>query len=474
MTELVGFVGSSHVDRSLPFDAQRCINMFPVVSASGTAKSAAKLVSAPGLTLWADKSSDSQQGVRGQLVFDNNSMFVVMSTNVYRFDASGTAIKIGTIPYAATPVSMSTNGQTVVFVTGPKMFVINPSTNTMSEFIDSSFTGATAIWFINGSYVFNQPDTSKFWVMDPYSLTLDPLSFATAEGAPDGLVTVCVNHQEIWLFGVSTIEVWAGNGDPLFPYGRVPGVFIEQGCVAPYSLARMDDSIFWLSSNNNGEGLIFRTVGYQLKQVSNYSLEQAIAKYDVISDAVAYCYQQEGHYFYVISFPTQGVTWVYDNTTDVWHQRAWRKENGQFGRHRSNCHAFFNRKNIVGDWENGKLYVLDTEVFDDAGTPLVRLRSSPYVSAEMTRIPHMSIQFDIEAGVGLTTGQGSDPVAMLRWSDDGGRTWSNMKTCSLGKIGQFKKRARFQRLGQSRTRVYELSVSDPISFTVISANLNVQ
>jgi hypothetical protein len=474
MTRIVGFVGSSHVDRSLPFDAQRCINMFPVLSASGTSKSAAKLVSAPGLLTWVDKTADGQQGVRGMLSTDANSLYVVMSTNVYKFNAQGVSTMLGAIPYAPTPVSMSTNGQTIVLVTGQRMFVINLTTDVMTEYTDPSFTGATAVWFINGSYVFNQPGTSKFWVMGAYSTVLDPLSFAVAEGSPDGLVTIAVNHQDIWLFGTATIEVWGPNGDVFFPYGRIPGVFFEQGCAAPYSVVRVNDSICWLSSNSDGEGMIFQTVGYQLKKISSNSIEQAIAKYTTIADAVAYSYQQDGNYFYVLSFPAQEVTWVYNGVNEAWHQRAWRKDNGQFGRHRSNCHAFFGRKNLVGDWQNGKIYSLDNRVFDDDGVPLVRLRSSPYIADEMTRIPHMSIQFDIEAGTGLATGQGIDPVAMLRWSDDGGKTWSSTRNCSIGKIGEFKKRLRFQRLGQARTRVYELSVSDPVAFTIFSASLNVQ
>lgn len=474
MTEIVGFIGSSHVDRSLNFDAQRCINLYPQISASGTAKSAAKLVSAPGLVLWADKSSDGAAGVRGMLVFDTDTMFAVIGSKVYRFTAAGVSTLLGTIPYAATPVSMSTNGINVFFVTGPEGYTIDPTTNTLAQYIDASFTGADGVGFINGSYVFNQTNTSKFWVMDAYSMVLNPLNFATAEGAPDGLVTLVVNHQEIWLFGISTIEVWASNGDPNFPYGRVPGVFIEQGCAATYSVARMDDSVYWLSSNANGQGIIFRSVGYQLKRVSTSSIEQAIAKYEIIDDAIGMTYQQEGHSFYILTFPSEGVTWVYDQSTDAWHQRAWRKPSGKFGRHRANCHVFFGRNNLVGDWETGKIYILDTETYTDAGNPLVRLRASPHIAAEMTRIAHFSVQFDAEVGVGLQNGQGSAPTAMLRWSDDGGHQWSSQRTTSIGVAGKYKNRIRFTRLGQSRDRVYELSVSDPIPLTLISANLNVQ
>jgi len=474
MTELVGFIGSAHTDRSLNFDAQRCINLYPIVSSSGTAKSKAKLASTPGTEIWLDKSGSAQQSVRGMWVFDDNSLFVVMTTEVYRITRGKVVTLIGTIPYAVTPVCMCSNGLTVVFATGPQMFIINPATNTMTEFVNGAFTGATGVWFVNGSYAFNQPGTSKFWVMDVYSTVLDPLNFATAEGAPDGLVNLVVNHQEIWLFGTATVEVWANNGSALFPYGRLDGVYIEQGCIAPYSIARMDDSIFWLSANTNGEGLIFRTVGYQLKKVSTGSLEQAIATYSYIDDAIAYCYQQEGHHFYMISFPSADVTWAYDSTTDTWHQRAYTSSSGQIGRHRSQCQAFFDRKTLVGDWATGRIYWMDTSFVQDVGQPLLRLRSAPYVAAEMTRIPHTSIQFDMETGVGTATGQGSDPVAMLRWSDDGGHTWSNQRTKSIGKVGEYKTRTRFTRLGQSRGRVYELSITDPVKVTLISANLNVQ
>jgi len=471
MAELVGFVGSSHKDRSLNFDAQRCINLFPQVSASGTSKSPAKLVSAPGLSVFCDFSATISRGVRGMIQFDDNSLFVVAGTKVLRVDAAGAVTAIGTVPSEDTPVSMATNGITIFFVTGPKGFVITPATNTVVEYVDASFAGADAVWFLAGSYVFNKTGTSQFQAMAPYSTTLDPLWFATAEGSPDALVTLAVDNQEVWLFGTETLEVWTNDGGAGFPYSRVPGVFIEQGCIAKNSVVKLE-GLFWLSSNDHGQGMVFHTVGLSAKRISDFSLEQEIATYPTITDAVGYGYQQEGHSFYVLTFPTQNITWVYDLATATWTQRAWLDVDGSFSRHRSNCHAFFGRKNLVGDWDLGKIYQMSTLIYSDAGNPLVRLRASPHVGSNGARIAHANIEFDIETGVGLQDGQGSDPQIQLRWSDDNGHTFKHARMKSVGAVGKYKKRVRFTRLGQARDRVYELSYSEPTSFTIMGARIN--
>lgn len=478
MPELVGFVGSSHKDRCVSFDAQRCINMYPQTSASGTSKTAAKLVSAPGLAVFCDFTPIVNRGVRGMLQFDANSLFVVAGPKVLRIDLNGVATLIGTIPSADTPVSMASNGTTIMFVTGPKGYVINTTTNAVTEFVDASFSGADAVYFIAGSFVFNKTGTGQFWATNPYAVTINPLWFATAEGSPDPLVTLAVNNQEVWLFGTETLEVWVNDGGAGFPYSRVPGVFIEQGCAAKNSVVKTDvngaGTLFWLSANAQGQGVVYRTAGLAASRASNDSLEQEIATYGTISDAVGYAYQQEGHNFYVLTFPTQNVTWVYDTTTATWCQRAWLDVDGSFSRHRSNCHAFFGRKNLVGDWDIGKIYQMSTQVYTDAGNPLVRLRSSPHVSQNNQRMSHSNVEFLIETGVGLPSGQGSDPKVMLRWSDDFGHTFRNSRTKSIGKQGEFRKRVRFTRLGQSRDRVYELSYSEPTPFTIMGAQINAE
>jgi len=191
---------------------------------------------------------------------------------------------------------------------------------------------------------------------------------------------------------------------------------------------------------------------------------------------LAYTYQQDGHSFYVLIFPSANTTWVYDVATGAWHERAgW--NNGSFTRHRSNCQMAFNNKIIVGDYENGNIYSFDLDTYADNGQIqkwLRTWRALPTGQNNLKRTAHHSLQIDLESGVGLNLGQGSDPELMLRWSDDGGHTWSNEHTASIGKIGQYYRRVFYRRLGMTmklRDRVYELSMTDPVKTAIMGAEL---
>ena len=216
--------------------------------------------------------------------------------------------------------------------------------------------------------------------------------------------------------------------------------------------------------------------GYTPQRVSNDGVELAIQGYDDISDATAYAYQQEGETFYVLSFPSANATWVYGVKSGLWHERAWRDpDTSELNRHRSNCHMLWAGLHVVGDWENGNLYALDLDCFDDNGDPLLALRSSPHVSdGDYHRIRFHGLQVDVEAGVGLSTGQGDDPQMMVRWSDDGGHTWSNLRTVTVGRIGQYRARARLRRLGSGRDRVFEISISDPVKRVILGAAVDAE
>jgi hypothetical protein len=197
-----------------------------------------------------------------------------------------------------------------------------------------------------------------------------------------------------------------------------------------------------------------------------------------MSDAIGYTYQQDGHAFYVLIFPTAQTTWVYDVATGAWHERAgWL--NGNFVRHRSNCQAVYDGQIVVGDFENGNIYAFDLTDYSDNGQIQKWLRSwraLPTGTNNLKRTAQHSLQIDCESGVGTNTGQGSDPQMMLRWSDDGGHTWSNEHWTSMGKIGEYYRRVIWRRLGMTlklRDRVYEISGTDPVKLAIMGAELNV-
>jgi hypothetical protein len=467
----LALVGPSYTARSLNFDASRCVNLYPEASGSGLSKSIAMLVGCPGLTRFATLTGS---GVRGAIRFSSNVSIVVTGGDVYRVNTLGAGTLIGVVTAATTPVSMASNGSVIMLVTGAEGYVIDPTAATVTKIIDPDFFGGDRVDYIDGYFVFNRPGTQQFQITSLLGTAVDPLDFASAEGAPDLLISLLVDHLEIWLFGETTTEVFFNSGNPDFPFERIQGAFIQQGCAAKFSPARFSSAVAWLSQNDQGQGMVVKSNGYQPERISTHAVEYAIAQYTRIDDAIGMSYQREGHEFYVLTFPTANATWVYDASTQLWHERAWRDPaDGSLNRHRAQCVISFANKIIVGDWSNPYLYSWDLNAYTDDGGILPAIRQVPHIASDDNSLTvYWKLWVDIEAGVGLNgTGQGSDPQVMLSWSDDGGHTFGTELTVAAGKIGEYKRRANFRRLGASRDRVFRVSMTDPVKRIFIAAGI---
>lgn len=526
-------LGQAYVARSINAADNRMVNLFPEATPPGS-KDTGFLNKAPGLrkllavgigpirAVWQDRSND-------------NYAYVVSGNEFYRIDTSYNLKLMGSlIGTSMTPVVISDNGYQLFLACNPEGYIYNKTTNAFQQITDPDFEGSVTVAYVDGYFVFNQPDSQVIWVTDLLDgLSINPLNFASAEGSPDNVVSVAVNNREIWIFGTNSTEVWYDAALTGFPLAPIQGAYNEVGCIAKYSVAKLDNSLFWLGADARGFGMVYRNQGYTATRISTHAIEYAIQSYEVVSDAIAYTYQQEGHSFYVLTFPTVGKTWVYDVATQMWHERAAFIQ-GQFTRHRSNCQMNFNNLTVVGDYANGNLYALDLDVYDDSVEPQKWLRSwraLPQDVNNLTRTAQHTLQIDIESGVGInafdantvsayidtqnglrlsvpsggilltesddliitendayldyeytgllvtnvhTATAGFDPQIMLRWSDDGGHTWSNEHWTSLGKLGTYGTRVFFRRLGMTtklRDRVYEISGTDPVKIAVMAAEL---
>lgn len=468
-------LGSSYVARSVNAADNRMVNLFPEIVPEG-GKEPAFLSRAPGLALLATVGTGP---IRGLWQF-GSYLYVVSGPTLYKVDSSYTATVLGTVDATNNlPVSMADNGtQLFVACNGPS-YIYDSDTHVFSQITDPDFPGAVTVGYLDGFFVFNQPNSQKIWVTTLLDgLTIDPLDFASAEGSPDGVVGIIVDHRELWIFGTNSTEVWYNAGNAGFPFAPVQGAFSEIGCASPYTLAKMDNTVFWLSSDARGHGIVYRARGYSGERISTHAVEWQIGQYADLSNALAYTYQQDGHSFYVLVFPDQATTWVYDAATQAWHERCgFNEATGLFTRHRGNNQAFFNGLTIIGDYQTGKLYKFDLETYADNGVTQKWLRSwraLPPDANDLKRSAHHTLQLDCETGVGLVTGQGDDPQVMLRWSDDAGHTWSNERWVSIGKIGEYYRRAIWRRLGMTmklRDRVYEVSGTDPVKIIIVGAEL---
>jgi Phage stabilisation protein len=467
----IGFIGPSYTLRSRNVDCQRCINLYPELNEIGTGKEkeVASLVATPGLQLLATYGSGP---VRGLYTASNGMLFVVSGNKFYAVSSIWTAVQLGTLNTSSGPVSMVDNGLQLVVVDGLYGYRLAMDTSTFAQILDPDFVGADQVTYQDGYFIFNKPNSQFFYHSDLNSTDIDALDFHAVEGNPDNVVAVVSDHRELWVFGETTTEVFFNSGEADSVFQRIQGAFIEHGCAAAFSVVKMNNTTFWVGKDDQGGGLVYMAQGYQPQRISTLAVETAIQSYGDISTARGYSYQENGHNFYVLNFPTARTTWVFDTSTNLWHERCYNNQ-GTLERHRADCHAYAYATHVVGDYESGKVYALSQSTYTDNGVEIMRRRVAPHISEGLTRIPFHSFQLDIEAGTGLDgVGQGTDPQVILRWSDDGGHTWSNEKWTSFGKIGQRKKRAIWRRLGQSRDRVFEVTTSEPVKVVFIGAEIN--
>lgn len=468
MKASIPFIGPSYQARSLNADAQRAVNCY-VEMDNSSPRAPLALYGTPGLRKIA--TAPSGLGCRGAIA-EGGYAWLVIGGQVYQMSSSYVMTLAGTIGSVSGQVGIASNGNQLLIVDGFSGYIVDVALATVTLISDVDFpSGVKRATYQDGYFIVTGDGTQAFYIsqlLDGGSW--DGLDFASAEGSPDDTVGCISDHRELWLFGQSSAEVWVNTGNSEFPFERSGNTFIEHGCAAAGSIEKLDNTVFWLGADDRGSGIVWRANGYTPQRISTHAVETAIATYAVISDAFAFSYQQEGHGFYVLTFPTANATWVYDAATQLWHERAYRDLNtGALSAWQASAHCMLNNVHIVGDIVDGRVYALDLNYYTDDTAPILRLRASQTQAQIQNRLFYKTVQIDMETGVGLTLGQGIAPLMMLRYSNDGGHTWSNYKTQTVGAIGAYSARCLFNRLGAGRNRVWEISMTDPVKFAVLGA-----
>jgi hypothetical protein len=462
----IPFVGGAYLDRSTNLNAQRCVNLYPVLDKE-EGKVPIALYGTPGLKSFANIGVTSP--VRGMIVA-GSFLYAVCGSGFYRIDTSGTVTSRGTLDSSSGYCWMAYNGTTgnqIMIVDGTTGYIYNTSTTTFAKITDANFPGASSLTFQDGYFIVSRPDTGQFYISASYDGTnWDASDYATAEGHPDNLMAVVSDHRELWLFGEETTEVWYNSGNATFPFERKIDEILERGLGAVASVVQMDNTIFWLDNHR----MVQRAEGYRPHIISTRQIEYQFASYSTVSDAIGFSYVQDGHSFYILTFPIANKTWVYDAATNFWHERSSYPNDGRW---RANYYVYFDNKRLIGDHSNGKIYELDLDTYTDDGEEIKAKRTTQVIHKDRKNLFFHKLEIDFESGVGIATGQGNDPQAMLKWSDDGGHTWSNEHWRSMGKIGEYTKRAIWRRLGKSRERIFDLTISDPVKRVILAADADI-
>lgn len=436
--------------------AERLVNFYPEISPAG-GRTAIALYGTPGCTVFSDCGSGS---VRAMDLISPYA-YVVVDSRVYRIDSAGSATLCTGDSIAAGQVTMANNGTQGAIVAGGNGYIV-VGTN-VTQIADPDFPGASSVAYVDGYFVFVNADGDQFFISALFDGTdFDALDFASAEGSPDDIVRVFVDHREIWLFGQQTTEIWQNVGNADFPFVRVDGAFLERGCAAMLSVAKADNSVFWLGDDK----IVYRAAGYIPTRVSTHGIEEEIRKLGTIDDGIAWTYAQSGHTFYCLTFPTSSRTFVYDVASNLWHERQSGANTYDKWRITTGLAAF--GKVLGGDANSGKVMELSLEVYAEDGEELRAVAQTPLIFSDgNNRIFGSSFEIVLETGVGLATGQGSDPQLSLQWSDDGGAIWTAENWKSMGPLGRRNVRLKWDRLGSFRNRMYRAVITDPVKRALV-------
>lgn len=470
----------------------RCLNLYPeivpgeegstvqMIGTKGLAYNTVKesstgqvsLIGTPGLEFFMGVGAGPHRGAEEHL----GLVYVVSGNQLIEIDSSFGQTIIGTLSTLSGNVSMSSNGVMggqLTIADGTSLYVFDSNTRILSTISTNVMPNPTKVLFMEGYTVVLADGTNQWQISNFYdSATYSALMYATAEFDPGNLVTAVKINRQLVLMGENVTEIWYDSGND-FPFDHVPNGLIEQGCLAPASAVNVgNNAILWLAKNKLGQGEVYMMQGFQAASITPRSILAQWKTYTHPERAVAFVYQDQGHIFYQITFPYEGKTWVYDAVSGMWHERASYDATGHLNRHLANTHIFVNGIHLVGDYQSGNMYKLSADVYEDNSTPILRELVTYHVTDKREFIRHNYLELEGESGVGLLSGQGTNPVINLEMSDDGGHTYSSAMSVPYGTQGAYNKVARWPYLGKSQNRVYRIRMSDPIKWKLARAILD--
>lgn len=386
-------------------------------------------------------------------VFDGDK-FVVSGTQVYR-----ETTLIGSV-IGDENARIAASASQLVVVSGGAAYLYDGAT--FAIITDPDLPEVSDVTTLAGRFIYTEVDTDRFfWSVVNDAADIDGLAFATAEGSPDANVAMAVLGDQLFFFGQITTEMWFPTGDQDAPFQRTQGLRYDRGCAAQGTVVQMDNGLFWLGNDR----IVYRT-GNSPQRLSTHGVEESLRKCSSIETCSGFYVTFDGHSFYVLGIPGQG-TYAYDAATREWAE--WTSY-GKTAFRVTSC-VMVDGAAYMGDAESGQVWTFDPDQYADGSDVITGLVSCFYPRSA-------GVEFNFMVGLQAVRGVGNadspEPLVEMRYSDDGGRTWSNWRSVSAGKIGEYGVKAIWQKLGRVRNpgRGYEFRITDPVLKVLSYAVIN--
>lgn len=419
----------------------------------------------PGLTTFATAPESPGRGIFAQ----DGRCFAIIGTALYEIFADGTRTNRGTVATDQYPATLTTNGDGggQLFITsGDRGYVFDLTTHVLTQVVLDVTMGG----MLSNYFVALDNTTSTLKVSNLLNgLVWDATIFAQRSTQSDPWRSLMVYGVYLVLLGEQTGDVYYSTGVANDPFAPVPGVTFPFGIVAPFSLQKVGSALCWLAQNEAGAALIVQAQGLNPVRISTHALEYALSQYSRVDDAVAFSYQDQGHEFYELNFPQARATWVYDNSTGLWHERGhWNSTTAVYTAWAPQYHAYAFGQHLVLDFQTGTIYRMAVDLYRDAdGDVIRRERIPPHLFQEDRRMVIDRLQLYCDVGLGLVSGQGSTPQVSVQQSADGGHTWGSERWRSAGVLGDYTQRVEWHRCGSGRDVAHRFVVTDPIAWRLL-------
>lgn len=474
-SQIVPLFGTGFFRKSANVVAQTLVNMYREPQPPTPDGTPMAFYGTVGKTLFAAVGILPSRGARqvGSFFY-----YTVHGNTLYSVNAIGTYTAIGTLLSSNGRVDMTDNGRQLLIIDGIAGYVLTLATNVLTQIVDPDFPiNPATCTTLNGYGIVDnnnaRPGQFNWSGQYDYLSSWAALDFANAEGNPDPLVRVYANAGDLYLFGTVSLEVWAPSGDAAI-FRRIGGAALEWGLAAVWSLDKFSDtSLVFLGKNKLGQVQPIQVVGYNTKILVDLSVPSGP---DVANDinsrvpasATGYAFVRDAHTFYQLNYPDR--SYLYDALSNSW---SLTQSGVTPARDNGEIRVEMFGVPYVSDYSNGNWYAQSDSVYTDNGNPILREISTRHSIANFDRFAVNELFIEVQPGVGLPSGQGSDPQAMLSWSKDGGQTFGVEVWQPIGKQGQYLNRAVWRNLGIARDWVFRLRFTDPCKFVLLNAAMRV-
>lgn len=467
---IVSLFGGSTRQKSLVVTSQRRLNCY-FENRPDQDKTKVSIYGTPGLL--AKFTVGSSNLPLRALLGSQTTLYGVAYNQFLNLGSTGNTIASGTLNTFSGLCSLAASPTQVVITDGNTGYLWTIATNTLTTIAAFPAIGAQTCTFVSGFFVAEQPGTQVFWVSNNNDgSTWNALAFASASIYSDTILAVDNLLGNLVIFSQQHTEFWSNAGQSPEPFVPLISAANEYGLAAIYSRAHVDQTLIHLAVTRTGAVQCVQIVGYNANIISDADMEAIWATFTTVADATALAYEQDTHKFYQLTFPTANRSFLYDCSTRLWSEV-------QTGtsvtpvRHTAQLSTYYGGATLLSDYATNQIYTMSPTQYTDNGVTIIRELITRHILSNFNRIRISLLYLDMETGVGLQTGQGSNPQIMLQTSKDNGRTWSAERWVTLGAVGTYLTRVLWRRFGSARDYVFKIRMSDPVKFVITEGAIKI-